>query len=120
MRAITSLALAIAGMVNALAQSQSKDVVVQGVGRHPCSLFAQEYRDNPLLTEGLYYNWAIGFMSGYNSSLAEQNNLSNQKNLVGRDLKYQLTFLRNHCLSGSSEYYVQAVKALYDDLPYLK
>jgi hypothetical protein len=120
MRAITSLAITMAVVMGASAQSQTKDLVVQGVGLHPCSTFAQEYKDNPLLTEGLYYNWAIGFMSGYNASLAEQNNLSSQKNLRGRDLRYQLSFLRNHCFSAPSEYYVQAVRALYDDLPLVK
>ena len=87
---------------------------------HPCSVFAQEYRENPLMTEGLYYNWAIGFMSGYNSRLAMQSREFNRKNLMGRDLMYQLAFLRNYCHMNPLHYYLQAAVALYDDLPDIK
>jgi hypothetical protein len=44
---------------------------VNGAGARSCADFAQAYKNNPGLTEEIFYSWAFGFMSGLNATTGE-------------------------------------------------
>ena len=48
------------------ARGLAKDYVVMGMGIATCGEFASHYRAEPAATEGDFFIWAQGYMSGIN------------------------------------------------------
>jgi hypothetical protein len=86
-----------------------------GIGARTCGNFAQSYRESPQLTEGLYFAWAQGFMSGQNFALIANHKLA--KNLNGSNTEEQQAFLRSHCDGHPLSGYWEAVMTLFVTMP---
>src|SRR5438132_10726854 len=63
----TIAATALSLSVTAVALSDT--IVISGFGEYSCGQFAEMYRRNPQVTERMFFQWALGYMSGLNSYL---------------------------------------------------
>jgi hypothetical protein len=47
---------------------EAKEFAMQGVGVYTCSQFANIYKSDSNFAEDLFFNWAQGYMSGWNAA----------------------------------------------------
>lgn len=87
-----------------------------GYGVQSCAKFGELYKDNPELTENLYFAWALGFMSALNAA-AKTNGTQQLKNLSANSQDDQRYFLRNWCNEHPMADYGTAVVELLKSLP---
>jgi hypothetical protein len=89
------------------ALAQEYNAMGQGVGT--CSVFAQHYKQNPDYWEVVYFAWAQGWMSGFNSGDPVKN-----QNLNSIPLEEQRRHLRQYCDQHPLDEYFSAVTSLYN------
>ena len=68
MRLLLAVCFAIA--MNAIAHAQ-QTAVMKGTGSGSCARYAEAYRSAPDETDNFFLSWALGYMSGINSSKKE-------------------------------------------------
>jgi hypothetical protein len=101
-----------------IAGASAQRVAGSGAGTFTCGQFAKEYKDHPDIVEGVYFGWAQGFMSGFNSSLIT----SKQPwyNIASKSVDEQQSYIRAYCDKHPLATYVQAVFSLLSSLPKLQ
>jgi hypothetical protein len=88
-----------------------------GVGDDLCAQFSKAYSANPARAEDIYWNWAMGMMSGLNfASVANSNVL---RDLTG-DQDIFRRAMRSYCDRHPLTTYSGAVLDLYVSLPMKK
>jgi len=81
-----------------------------GPGITTCADFEKAYHDNPETNENLFYSWALGFMSGLNTTLMGHG----ETDLHELSEEAQKLFLRSTCKAHPQGSYVGAVFDLYN------
>ncbi len=70
------------------------------------------YKDDPSFTEGNFYAWAQGLMSGVNTMLIERHDVP--INLALWDIEKQQRHIRDFCAANPLQEYIIAVFDLFD------
>ena len=93
-------------------------IVVSGFGAYSCGQFTEMYRLTPQVTERIFFQWALGFMSGLNAYLV----------LSGSPMREDATDLRSwpedkqqqtiraYCDSHAPQPYWEAVEQVYEEM----
>lgn len=99
-----------------LAQANAKEIAVQGIGVSTCTQFANFYKVDAQSAENVFFAWAQGYLSGWNTAQidAKQPTL----NLALMDTKEQREFLRRYCDQHPLGNYIDAVDHLMFELQY--
>jgi hypothetical protein len=94
------------------------DTFTAGPGAFTCGKFANEYLRNPVLTEGVYFTWAQGFMSAMNMVNASEGGDGRKfyHDLEG-PFETQKSKLRAYCNAHPLSYFVDAEMDLLGSLP---
>jgi hypothetical protein len=92
----------------------AEEFTVHGFGAKSCGNFAIEYKKYPEVTEGVYFAWAQGFMSGANITEMASNRPS--RDLNSKSVSDQQSFLRIYCNDHPLADFWRAVMALYASL----
>ena len=93
-----------------------------GAGTITCTEFITAYGANPEAAESQFYNWAQGYMSGFNLgiiSMLDEKGPYAFRDLTG-DLEKNQLRIRNYCVTHPTAYYFHAVLDLFDSLPLIK
>ena len=91
------------------------ETMFAGAGALSCGEFAQHYRSAPDFSEGLYFAWAQGFMSGLNVNFIRQFN--QYKDLSAKTLDQEQRYLRKYCDEHPLGNVIDGVIELYGTLP---
>jgi hypothetical protein len=105
--------LVIAIFQSAYAQ-QPRNYAATGGGTRSCAEFAEAYKQYPADTEGAFFIWAQGMMSGINFVLSIRN--QDTTNLARWELQRQMQHIRQYCANNPLRYYLEAVVDLYDTM----
>ena len=87
------------------------EAAVSGIGAAKCSAFATAFKESPTLSEGVYFTWAQGYMSGMNTGLLMVKH--SFRNLTERSEAEQKNHLRAYCDKWPERPFVDAVLNLY-------
>jgi len=102
----TLLIIAIAFSINpAKAEMQG---YIMGAGTATCGQFGELYREKTFITEQIFFNWALGFMSGQNAA-----NQNDARELTSMPIIKQEEFLRQYCNEHPLGSYLSGVYTLY-------
>ena len=93
--------------------------VLKGAGVRTCGQFATEYRENPTLTEQLYFTWAQGFMTGLNVSTLLSGK-GQWRDINARTVEDEEAYLRDYCDRHPLEEYEMGVLDLWSKLPFAR
>ncbi len=104
--------------VSATAVALSDTVVISGFGAYSCGQFGEMYRRNPQVTESIFFQWALGHMSGLNAYLLLSGSPMRED---GTDLRKwseeeQQRMIRTYCDSHPLQPYWEAVEQIYEDM----
>jgi len=104
--------------LSVIAVALSDTIVVSGFGGYSCGQFAEMYRRNPQVTERIFFQWALGFMSGLNAYLLLSGSPMRED---GTDLRNwsedkQQQTIRAYCDSHALQPYWEAVEQVYEDM----
>jgi hypothetical protein len=102
--------LVLAAPVNA---GDDDNAYIMGSGARTCGQFAREYLDNPDI-EGVYFQWAQGFMTGFNAGL--QRNGESPKILSSSPIAEQMAAIRRYCDQHPLADYLAAVMEAFNHL----
>ncbi len=93
-----------------------------GAGTITCTEYINAYGANPKTAESQFYNWAQGYMSGFNIGIISM--LDAKGPYAFRDLtsnpERNQQRIRNYCVTNPTAYYFHAVLDLFDSLPLIK
>lgn len=89
----------------------------RGLGTSACGQFAKFYAQSPIQTEDVYFQWALGFMSGLNTAFYWAPNPNYIKNLNAISVEYKQEKLRAYCNTHPLANYADAVADLFNSLP---
>jgi hypothetical protein len=90
----------------------ARAVSEEGAGVRLCSYFADNYKDDPALTENLYFAWAQGYMSGLNIARRDDE----PGVFKSMSMKEQKAYIRAFCDANPTKKYLYAVLDLYRTL----
>jgi hypothetical protein len=96
------------------AYAENQTIVAVGLGGDTCAEFGMAYKNDPVVSEILYYHWAQGFMSGQN--LAPVLSRKPVKDLTSVSVESQKVQIRAYCDKHPLVAYMQAVSDVYDTL----
>jgi hypothetical protein len=104
--------------LSAPAVARSDISVLDGFGTYSCGQFAEMYRQNPQITERIFFQWARGFMSGLNAYLLLSGSPMRED---GTDLRkwseeQQQQAIRAYCDAHPLKPYYEAVEQIYEDM----
>jgi hypothetical protein len=87
------------------------DISMIGGGQYSCGEFAEAYARDPKFTEGLFFAWATGYMSGRN----DERIIAREKtqDLSSRSVDEMKAAIRLYCDQHPLALYVQAVNHLF-------
>ena len=116
MRFFFALTLFVCFSVNTSAQQPEGQGY--GLGMNSCATFAQDYRAQPALTEGLYWAWSQGFLSGMNlmATVLRQP----VRHLAKLNVESAKIEIRTYCSAHPLEEYYSALTQIYGRLPLLQ
>lgn len=97
------------------AEAQAMPEKLVGIGAASCQEFVQESASDPK-SERNYLAWRQVYMSGFVIGRPPKIDEGIDLNPKDFNLKAQLTFLRNYCLSAPSAPFAEAVEALFKRL----
>lgn len=83
--------------------------LVAGAGAFNCARFAEDYQKNPEI-EGLYLQWALGYLSGLNILAKGAGHIT--RDLASMTVDAKKAWLRNYCNAHPLASYSSAVGAL--------
>ncbi len=66
-----------------------------GLGVRSCAKFSQDFQDDPVLWETLYFVWAEGYMTGFNVSRSTFQKKDADLNPYDRDEQWRRESIRN-------------------------
>jgi hypothetical protein len=95
--------------------AHAESAVAAGVGVRTCGQFEQDYRNNPANTEIIYYNWALGFLSGMNAVADVEG--GPRRDLAAWSFENKKEFIRSYCDQHPLQFYMQGVLQLGLSLP---
>jgi hypothetical protein len=104
--------VAIAAFTIILFPLSAKAVSEEGAGVRSCAYFLDNYKNDPALTEPLYFSWAQGYMSGLN--VARLDDRAGVFQPMSMD--EQRSYIRNFCNANPTKKYLYAVLDLYKTL----
>jgi hypothetical protein len=87
----------------------------EGIGLLRCEKFTERYRQSTSASEGLFFNWAQGLMTGMNLSLVRAK--QSTRDLTALTSDKQIEKIRTYCNANPSGFYFAAVLSLFDSLP---
>jgi hypothetical protein len=91
------------------------EAVVAGAGANTCAQFGQDYKKSPATNEEIYYNWALGFLSGMNAIAIINGTL--KRDLQAMSPADEKQFLRTYCDEHPLELFMDAALELAPSLP---
>ncbi|MEA2821696.1 MAG: hypothetical protein QOJ86_3700 [Bradyrhizobium sp.] len=99
------------------AASADEEAVFRGAGTFTCGKFASEYLKTPELTEGIYFSWALGFMTAMNVQAATgiEGRAKTFQNM-GESIQSYKSSIRMYCNAHPLALYMDAVIDLYHSL----
>jgi HdeA/HdeB family len=109
MRLLLAVVFAVLGSGQCFAQEEKATIV--GAGMVTCAEFAQAYQQNPQSTEGYFFAWAQGYMTGLNGSMFAR------KNLRAWPLEQQKQHIRAFCDKRPLANVRDAARDLFTNLP---
>ena len=115
MRGRILMALACAGAL--AAYPAFGDQAWKGAGTSTCTEFVADFKLDPNTFENVYYQWALGFMSGLNTARATQVRPIVDLNAKDRGPQWQMRYLKQFCDRNPLNRYAEAVGDLYRMLP---
>jgi len=102
---------------SALAGENEDWISTMGAGAQTCAGFGKMYAENPARFEGLFFQWAQGFLSGLNGPalyLSEYGYPKADLSTISTDS--QMAWLRDYCADNPLRSYMSAVLDLYGEL----
>ena len=98
--------------------ASAQEFAAKGSGATSCSEFEKMYKLDPSAADDEFYNWALGFMSGWNFANATAGQPT--RNLNATAPAVQETYLRQYCDQQPSQFYIQGAKGLFLSLPLIR
>jgi hypothetical protein len=95
----------------------NESALFSGAGAHTCGKFASDYLRNPEIVEGIYYDWAQGFMSAMNFHFVVDGVKGRKGYYDLDDMKQNKAKLRTYCNAHPLASYMDAVIDLLGSLP---
>jgi hypothetical protein len=114
MNRIVMMSLLFSAMISAALADD--EAVFRGAGTWTCGKFASEYLKTPDVTEGLYFSWALGFMTAMNVHAAGAENRAKTFQNLGDSIQNYKSSIRIYCNAHPLALYMDAVVDLYHSL----
>lgn len=112
---VVGIVLYSATMIAGVQQALAEEFALRGLGTTSCAEFAQLYREQPDLTEQQFYDWATGFMSGWNLALLSTGQA--MRDLDSVPPATQEVMLRTFCDQHPLLFYYEGVELILSSFP---